>query len=330
MMSILSDRIEKLDKEYDEDRGNWYFTEVSRLAIREILSEATKEERTSLARDLGIFSFVGEPIPYLSPNGWEYAVVDRFGDLTLVNIPYHIHSRTSQSHQQVNLFHTTYHHITLGMRSLKEGFEYAVVEMKKRFWEEADIPLALSLGIFGGPHPTFTRMVGKCPACGKDLIIDSVDKAVNVLCLKNTPLDRLHNWDVVCTPKYTNEKQRKNKPTTPKKETINLKPETSSCELYIQELYAPFFKCLKVGISNDTKTRLKQQQKMGMFKHKVLRVFKFRTRVEAALAEKKIKDTFQRSICLPEWLPDGHTETFTVEDYQKIVDSCTSAEGLLE
>jgi hypothetical protein len=75
---------------------------------------------------------------------------------------------------------------------------------------------------------------------------------------------------------------------------------------------------------------MKQQQRFGMFKHNILCIFEFETRQEAVEVEREIKSKFERSICLPEWLPDGWTETFVTEDYQAIVDICVDRKGVLK
>lgn len=86
---------------------------------------------------------------------------------------------------------------------------------------------------------------------------------------------------------------------------------------YIQKLVSPFYTCLKAGITVDIDRRIKEQSKNSMFKHYLLDSFSGDYATIFAL-EKEVKKCFNRSLCLKEWLPDGYTETYNLEDYENI------------
>lgn len=311
----MVDKILKLEKRWLEP-DNWVFTNESRSCLKQIFDKATRKEMLQLAEDIGITSCVGEPIPYLTRRGWRYGVVNEQGSLEYVCVEMHLRCAERESRQQEN--YKNNHHLVSKMNSLKIEFDNEIAKVRKEFWEQADIHLAMLLNITGAPDPIITRMLGTCPNCGKDLAITSVEQAVDVLCLKTVDFKDLHSYPSVCAQEKKHvEMKHKKKPRKVVKREV-----TKPTELYIQELYSPFFKCLKVGISNNTSNRKKQQEKLGMFKHNIVNVFKFDSREEALEVESKIKSSFERSLCLKEWLPDGFTETFKCEDYESILDMC--------
>lgn len=86
---------------------------------------------------------------------------------------------------------------------------------------------------------------------------------------------------------------------------------------YIQKLVSPFYTCLKAGITVNIDRRIKEQSKNSMFKHYLLDSFSGDYATIFSL-EKEVKKGFNRSLCLKEWLPDGYTETYNLEDYEDI------------
>lgn len=311
----MLDKISKLEKRW-LDKDNWVFTDESKVDLKQVFDKASHDEMMQLAKDIGITSCVGEPVPYLTRLGWRYGVVNQWGSLEHVDVEMHLRCVGREPWQP-----ETYqgnHHLVSKMNSLKAEFDNEIAKARKEFWKEADIPLAMLLDITGAPDPIFTRMLGKCPDCGKDLAITSVEQAVGVLCLKTVDFKDLHPYNTVCVPKNTQvEMKHKKKP-----KNVVRPEKIQPTELYIQELYSPFFKCLKVGISKDSSKRKNQQERSGMFKHKIVNTFSFESRQQALLLEKRIKSSFERSLCLREWLPDGYTETFKTEDYQSILTMC--------
>lgn len=109
-------------------------------------------------------------------------------------------------------------------------------------------------------------------------------------------------------------KRRKNNLVT-KDDTIQ-----PGCYVYVQKLVAPFYSCLKIGITHDPKERLGQQQLNSLFRHSLLFTKRFDSRVSAMQVEKTIKANFTGSRCFKEWLPDGWTETYELEDLDKILE----------
>ena len=311
---------------------DWVFSTEARVQLEKILTDAGESGRLSMAKEMGITSGVGDPIFYQTTYGWRYAYIDEKWELTSSCVESFLRGAHRRKAQPVVKKTPSHNHELVGMfKSLHRDFEGKLLELRKEFWKRADIKLAVGLRIFGFPDPIFSRMMGCCPLCGEELMINSVEGAVAFLCEKTISLEDIH-WKIGagCLDKNRTstsivEASLEKAPTVPaprKKE--------EKTEVYIQNLSSPFFKCLKVGIAKDTKKRMKQQQRAGMFKHNILCAFEFDSRERAIKVESEIKAAFQRSICLPEWLPDGWTETFLVEDYQKVFDMCVSNKGVLK
>ena len=307
---------------------DWVLSTEARVQLEKILTDAGELGRLRMAKEMGITSGVGDPIFYQTSRGWSYAYIDERWELRSSCVESFLRGVHRRKTQPVVKKTPSDNHELVGMfKNLHQDFEGKLLELRKEFWRRADIKLAVGLRIYGFPDPIFTRMLGCCPLCGEELMIDSVENAVAFLCEKTISLEDIH-WRIGagCLDKNRTPtpaaKARPEKPSPHKKE--------EKTEVYIQNLSSPFFTCLKVGIAKDTKKRMKQQQRTGMFKHSVLCAFEFDSRELALKVESEIKSNFQRSICLPRWLPDGWTETFLVEDYQKIFDMCISHKGVLK
>lgn len=105
---------------------------------------------------------------------------------------------------------------------------------------------------------------------------------------------------------------------------VKIKNKPTSLQLYVQTLRKEDDEYLKVGIAQDTASRVAAQDKRSAFSHCVDHVFVGGSR-EVRDVEASIKMAFKRADIPRSWMPNGYTEVFEMKDREGILNIIKSA-----